>query len=261
MSTSRPLVVFAVVGLSALIAGCGSKKVVGTLKPQYPGRVTYSNEDGNPVWMATGSAKYTKKVPVKQTFDRQPHFTYIVFRDKQRNEDHIITMEAAGHLTITQDEVEMKDESSLFRIVEVKPMQSSVTVSLQVAPVEIIDLSSNKEEPRIIITSDGKIRLKFPSMWHLDDVFGLDEVKGIKHRRGMVGSDTITFSLEEKEFDVEVEARETAKQHVTELQRVIIPMAPHVQFSEGRHWSGITIIVVILLLVFAVFIAVIVNAK
>jgi hypothetical protein len=236
--------------LSTLVAGCGSKKIVGTLKPQHPGQVTYSNDDGNPVYLRTGSAQEPIIVPIRQKFDRQPHFTYIVFRDKQRNEDHIVTMEAAGDITVSQGAVEMKDESSLLRIVEVKPMQPPVSVSLKVAPVELIDLSSTELEPRIIITSDGKVRLKFPSRWHLDDVFGLDEVRFIKHIMGVIGSDTIRFVLADKEIDVEFAFRATTKQHLAEMERVVKPMAPHVQFVSDRHWSGIAIIVLIIIIVF-----------
>jgi hypothetical protein len=109
--------------LSASVAGCTPKKVVAALREQRPGQVTYSHIDGKPVWTTTGSAKYLKTVGLKQSFARVPHFTYVVFRDKQRNEDHVIALEAAGDLTLRQDEVELKDESCLYRVVEVRPDQ------------------------------------------------------------------------------------------------------------------------------------------
>ena len=57
-------------------------------------------------------------MPIRQTFERQPHFTYVVFRDKERRLDHIVTIEAAGDLTFSQEELEVKEESSLLRLVE-----------------------------------------------------------------------------------------------------------------------------------------------
>jgi zinc transport system ATP-binding protein len=54
------------------------------------------------------------------------------------------------------------------------------------------------------------VRLKYPSLWHLDDFFGLDEVKSIKHTKGFGSSGTITFALIGKEFCVDF-ASETAR--------------------------------------------------
>ncbi|WP_020470835.1 hypothetical protein [Zavarzinella formosa] len=247
MSSRQSLCVFAAVGLALLTAGCGSKKVVGSLKPQRPGQVTYTSSNSEPVIMAAGSASTTGHGPVKHSFERKPHFTYIVFRDEKGGRDHVVTMEAAGELTVSQEEVDVQPEESLFRVINVKPNQSPVSVSLKVKPIEVCDLASNKEEPRIIITSDGKVRLKMPSMWHLDDVFGLDEVKSITHTKGTVGSETITFALAEKEYPLDFASRETAAQLHADLERVVKPMAPHVQFSSGRSYLGVVILVGIVL--------------
>jgi hypothetical protein len=248
MSPARPLLLVPLVALSLSAGGCVQKKVVAPLREQRPGQVTYTNVDGKPVWTTTGSAKYVKTVPLKGSFARQPHFTYVVFRDKQRSEDHIVSIEAAGDLTLKQDELELKDEGCLYRVVEVKATQSPVSLSLKVKPVELLELSSKKDEPRIIVRSDGRVTLKYPALWHLDDVFGLDEVQSIKHTKGIRGDSSITFGLVGKEHSLDF-GGETAASHYAELERVVRPMAPHVQMSSGRNWWGIVIAVVVVLVV------------
>ncbi len=256
MSPTRFPLILSVVALSPVAIGCGSKKIVASLRPQQPGEVTYSASDGKPVWTTTGSAKYVKSVPLKGSFPREPHFTYIVFRDEQKSEDHVMAMEAAGDLTTTdQNGVETKDEGSLLRVIKVKADQPSISVSLKVKGVELIDLGGGKDEPRITIWSNGKVRLKYPALLHLDDEFGLDEVKSIKHTKNLDGSGTITFALVEKEFDVPFPNGENATSHYADLERVVKAMAPHVELSSGRNWWMIVIAVIVVLVIIGAIIA------
>ncbi len=250
MSHSKTLAILTAIAFPALVAGCSPKKIVAPLSEQLPGQVTYSNTDGAPSWQTSGSAMFTETVALNQTFKRQPHFTYVVFRDKQRNVDHVVTIEAVGDLTVTQGEVQVTDEASLFRIVAVEPVQSPITVSVNPKPVKLLELSSNDEEPRILVWSNGDVKLDYPSLfpWN-DSSFGLDEVKSITYTKATIGPEKLTFALVDKEHELEFSSEGTAGQHFAELERLVKPMAPHVRLSSGRKWWPIVLLVILAIFV------------
>jgi hypothetical protein len=221
----------------------------------------YSNTGNEPTWAATGSAHYLTTVPLKRAFDRQPHITYVVFRDKQRNRDHVVAFDAAGDLTVAQGSVAVTDEARLFLVVDVQPAEPAVSVSLKPKPVELLALGSSNDEPRITVSSDGKVRLKHPSTWHRDNAFGLDEVKSIHHTKGLTGGGEITFALAEGSHSVSYASKTTAAEHHAELERLVKPMAPHVQLSSGRNWWMIALIVFLAVVAGGVVTVIVVRAS
>lgn len=225
-----------------LTAGCQRKRtVIADIPAQQAGKVTYSvTGNAKPSWVFSGSAKYLKSVPCQERFDRLPHWTYVVFRDRAANKDHVISFEAAGELVLTEDLSDTKVKTtaeSQYREFEIKADQPPISVELTPRKIELLTLSSNLDEPKIILTSDAQVQIKTPTIFEFAwPEFGLDEVKSIKLKKNLVGGAKIVFDLAEKEHSVELSDGATAAQHFADLEGMVKTMAPHVEFRSGRDW-------------------------
>jgi hypothetical protein len=180
-------------------------------------------------------------------FEREFHKTYIVFRDKSRNEDHLVSICAVGDVSVAQGRAEIYasvgHSTGNIRVFEVAPHEEEIAVEVIPRTIELASLSSAPTTPKIVLTSDAMVRIRYPSWFALDTTFGLNEVKSVRLDKGFLYGATIVFALANKDYLVSYTADDSAPLHFSTLRSIAGPMAPHVQFVTTWNWFPLLIIV------------------
>ena len=259
IKTGKAAIPYIVFSVAFVATGCGNKTIVGVVSVQLPGKVTYeSSDDGKLTWLTTGSANHPTTLPMGQSFDRASHMTYIVFRDESRNKDHLVTINAIGDVKTVDGPLEnmAAGEPSCMRVFKVKASQEPISVEVIPKTIELITLTSKADEPKIVLTSNAAVRVRYPSFLSMDDKFGLDEVKMIRLRKGFLSGAYLEFVLAEREYSLAFADSTVAPRHYAELEHVAKPMAPHIAFATTWTWWPL-LIWIPLLVAFIGFIGVI----
>jgi hypothetical protein len=244
------------VSLVALLLLGGAAAQAGD-SGQQPGSATYDGAEGTIA--QTGSAKFAGAFPLGGFDPKLPHVTYVIFRNRARNSDQVVAIDAVGDFTQRRGAVTHTESYQIgdnVKVIEVEDAQSPVYVEVKPQTVEVLRLKCGPKEPSIVLYSDRRLMIDYPAMFTINDRFQLSELRSVRLEKAFVIGQTQARFVRTngKEVVVEYANTEQAEHAYEELWPALKAMAPHIDCGTERNWKllvGVVILGIIILFAIA----------
>jgi hypothetical protein len=256
-TTFLPVVSRRVAGLLVAVALLGARPAAAD--GQQPGQATYTAGGPNGTLSCTGSAKAAGTFPIAGFIPKLPHLTYVIFRNTPRNVDQVVIIDALGDFIERRGSVQQTEghrPGENVHVIDVADVHNPVVVEVVPKSVAVLRLTFGKEEPAVVLYSDRRLMIDYPSFFSINDRFTLSELRSVHLEKPfLVGQTKARFVLRGgKEVEVAYADPGQAERAYEELWPVLRAMAPSLDCGAARTWTPLLVGVgvgVFLLLVIA----------
>jgi hypothetical protein len=216
---------------------------------QQAGQATYTANDKGGTISCSGSAKPAGTFPLAGFIPKLPHITYVIFRDTPRNQDHVVTVDALGDFVeqrgaVRQTEGHRPHEN--VHVIDVADINNPVVVEVIPKSVEVLRLTFGKDEAALVLYSDRRLMIDYPSFFSINDRLTLSELRSVRLEKPMfqVGKTKARFvRTNGKEIEVPYANPDQAEHAYEELWPVLRAMAPGLDCGTSRPWGPVLLAV------------------
>ncbi len=216
---------------------------------QQAGQATFTASGSNGTISCSGSAKLTGSFPLAGFVPKLPHLTYVIFRNAPRNLDQVVTIDALGDFieqrgAVRQTEQHRPHEN--VHVIDVADINNPVVVEVVPKSVEVLHLTFGKDEPALVLYSDRRLMIDYPSFFSINDRFALADLRSVRLEKPMlnVGKTKARFVRRDgKEIEVPYADPDQAERAYEELWPVLRAMAPSLDCGLSRPWTPVLVAV------------------
>jgi hypothetical protein len=209
---------------------------------QQPGGATYDTNGLESTIAQTGSAKFVGAFPLGGFDPKLPHVTYVIFRNRARNSDQVVVIDAVGDFVQRRGAVAHTESWQIgdnVKEIDVEDAHSPVQVEVIPKTVEVLRLKCGPNEPSIVLYSDRRLMIDYPALFSINDRFQLSDLRSVRLEKAFVlGNTQARFVRKDgKEVLVEYANADQAEHAYEELWPALKAMAPHVDCGTERNWK------------------------